>query len=467
MLRSLLLPFGVLVLFSACAQDGLPVIAARTELLDVGDWYMGGWCNSDSECEPTGGLFVSYDMAGIDAVACVDYQCRVFEYTHPTVGGVVSAGRCFVRRDPAVVGTCDVPDGLTIYDLMDPDPDQPEFRASSGLSVPSAIADLEFEMGGLGKPCEPTPDDPLGTPCDPGLTCRDGVCCRSDCNGGDVNDCFACSVDKGGARDGLCTAVVTLKDCSTGEACVENQRCLPTLFSVGGVTPNVFSGECQGESTLGLEIAGAVCCLEDRNCPDDSDGDKCTVPKCVDNQCIEKLAYEGCCVSDAQCDDGSARTCDRCVETGRIGWKVCESVEASLCGDAGVLDASVVIDASVVFPDLGEWPRDASIVGDAEVDLDGAIARDAAPRDGATGMDGEVARDGDVDDADVANDASAAKDADVVDAASVRVTPVFRGGGGIRCAVSGAPGSEPSRGELAGVFGLSMIGLILSRRRRR
>lgn len=100
------------------------------------------------------------------------------------------------------------------------------------------------------EPTDPGPPDPdggvdadaeggapvlaqLGDPCsDPSVCasnfCSDGVCCASDCGGGAVNDCQACSISKGGSVDGQCMPVAATMSCGpapTAGMCLAQGAC--------------------------------------------------------------------------------------------------------------------------------------------------------------------------------------------------------------------------------------------------
>jgi len=91
-------------------------------------------------------------------------------------------------------------------------------KESDGLRGP--FADTRYFLSG-GQVVDRLPP---GTPCAAGSACEsglcvDGVCCTSECPGGN-NGCQACSVAAGGSADGICTAVVAPRPCADdGNVC--------------------------------------------------------------------------------------------------------------------------------------------------------------------------------------------------------------------------------------------------------
>lgn len=242
------------------------------------------------------------------------------------------------------------------------------------------------------------------TTCAPGLSCVDGVCCENACGDGNPSDCFACSVEKGGGVDG---------------------RCLPVL---GG---NLCAPSSSSE---------AEACFVDGVCGPRSEGGATTERPVFDGVCRGVLADR------ARCCDPDGALCEginvQCVDF------ECTEVDAGV-RDAGLPDAPITRDANML---------DASRLGDADT-------RDAAPDDMRTAVDAVVAdavvADAAMADAEMKPDAALASDA-----SAPSNTPIFRGGGGIRCAVSSPGASNGENKTAAGALSLAAAVICFIRRRR-
>jgi alpha-tubulin suppressor-like RCC1 family protein len=104
--------------------------------------------------------------------------------------------------------------------------------------------------------------------CGAGLFCVDGVCCTSDCGGGDATDCQACSVQSGGTTDGVCTAVTSAQVCrakTTGCDVAESCTSISTFCPANGFSP--AGTVCATVGRPGPCTPVAVCSGDDAVCP--------------------------------------------------------------------------------------------------------------------------------------------------------------------------------------------------------
>jgi len=130
-------------------------------------------------------------------------------------------------------------------------------------------------------------------------------------------------------------------DCVTGDACVAS-----ACSDIGCVMADL----CQGEepSPCGLTGAPADCCIADADC---DDGDARTLDVCDGASCVHN-ANPDACTTDLSCDDGEACTVDSCDlasatcgYTGRIGAGCCEPGTQAIAGfDAESLEGIYVTD---------------------------------------------------------------------------------------------------------------------------
>lgn len=105
-----------------------------------------------------------------------------------------------------------------------------------------------FVPGELGGPCRSASECASGA-------CVDGVCCESACGGGLADDCLACSVTAGGAKDGVCTTRssgicrAATSECDLAESCDgTGASCPPDAVSSNGLACS--GGSCSGGKCL-------------------------------------------------------------------------------------------------------------------------------------------------------------------------------------------------------------------------
>lgn len=137
-----------------------------------------------------------------------------------------------------------------------------------------------FQWGGqVGEPCDPQ------APC-LSLHCVDGVCCDTECGGGDPDDCLACSEAAGAVADGTCGPRYDGAACGEpGWSCSEG-----TCVAPDG-TPCTHASECES-----AHCVDDVCCAS---------GD-CTPYRCgSDGNCRQV------CDSTLECADGYVCTADK------------------------------------------------------------------------------------------------------------------------------------------------------------
>jgi hypothetical protein len=158
-----------------------------------------------------------------------------------------------------------------------------------------------------------------GAECASGF-CVDGVCCSSECGGGDASDCLACSVAAGAPADGVCAPVAPGGLCRAGTACDAAERC------------------------DGADAA----CPEDALAPDGdfcNDGDACTrADACRGGacagadpvQCAQETCYASACDPatgscrttraplGTPCDDGDPCTDGDACDPDRSYWEICK-----------------------------------------------------------------------------------------------------------------------------------------------
>jgi hypothetical protein len=391
----------VLSLLFACAAPDAPVVSSRTERLvgltveivdtlpEVPFATQGGLCNTVDDCK------VGISLPGVDLFSeCILVECRRSAGTAIAVAGRDYEGRCYATRRASTTLVC-VTDMVTSL-LAE--------NAFGLLHEPAVTV-------GLGADC-------ASRACEPDQWCVDGVCCESECGGGNPNDCWACSRLKGGPANGLCRPVLNGNTCRphlvAADSCFQGGVCAPDPSGVGTFDAQLYDGVCRG--VLAEDVK---CC--------DPAVDACEPPSsCVDFECKEPDA----------------------------GVPVDMTVDANVWSDAGTVERDAAPVDARVAPD--SEMLDAR-VRDASERLD-AWSEDAAARDMSTDMATET--DAAKPDAHVAIDAAIAVDATVPN------TPVFRGGGGIRCAVSSPGASNGENETAAGTLSLLAAALCFIRRKR-
>jgi len=154
-----------------------------------------------------------------------------------------------------------------------------------------------------GEPC--TEDDEcLST------FCVDGVCCDSDCGGGDETDCLACSIAAGGAEDGLC-GPSSGNPCDDADLCTETDACA-TGTCMGAPIQCPPLNQCQDDGSCDPETGLCFNAIVADGMPCD-DGDPCTPSDtCESGTCTG--AGEPCTAQDECHEPGNCQpqtgTCD-------------------------------------------------------------------------------------------------------------------------------------------------------------
>ncbi len=184
--------------------------------------------------------------------------------------------------------------------------DDPEFNAGAAY-----IFGIKF---GQGDACVEDDD------CDSGL-CVDGVCCNSECGGGALEDCQACSVAAGASQDGQCEAIAADTECraSAGECDVaevcdgQSLECPEDGFAAPDTECRPSAGDCDVEELCdGLSAE----CPEDQLAGDDVEcrpaADECDAAELCDGVAAE-------CPDDGPAEDGTP-----CEEEGMCQDGVCE-----------------------------------------------------------------------------------------------------------------------------------------------
>jgi hypothetical protein len=155
-----------------------------------------------------------------------------------------------------------------------------------------------------GKRCGVTSD------CQSGLTCADGVCCNSACNGA----CEACTAAlKGQGNDGVCGAVVSG---NTDPHHVCTSQAASTCGDQGGICDG--SGACTQWSS-GTQCAAPSCSGNVLTKAETCAGGACAAPSpatqdcapytCVNDACATTCASDGECAPGNYCDLVGAGSC--------------------------------------------------------------------------------------------------------------------------------------------------------------
>ncbi|MCA9695358.1 MAG: hypothetical protein KC636_37610, partial [Myxococcales bacterium] len=130
-----------------------------------------------------------------------------------------------------------------------------DFEANTGSAY---VFRLAFDQG---DPCDADEDCQTGA-------CVDGVCCDDPCGGG-VDDCQACSVEKGATKDGVCELLAADVECRPAAGgCDEpevcdgvNLECPEDQFAPPDIICREIAGDCDIEE---------ICSGIHPDCPDDS-----------------------------------------------------------------------------------------------------------------------------------------------------------------------------------------------------
>ncbi|WP_437938116.1 kelch repeat-containing protein [Sorangium sp. So ce341] len=240
-----------------------------------------------------------------------------------------------------------------------------------------------------------------GAPCSSdldcgGLSCADGVCCGTACDGA----CEACSIAAGGAEDGVCSPL-TGPACDDGNACTQADACQAGACAgapVGDGAPCddgnacTQADACQAGACAGAPVGdGAPCddgdaCTQTDACQAGAcaganpvacaaPADGCRAPFCdpVTGRCESALAPWG-----APCDDGSACTQgDRC-DAGACGHETAVVCATSAPCRAAACDAATGACVESLLPD-GTPCEDGNPCTIADTCQAGACAAGAPP----------------------------------------------------------------------------------------
>ncbi len=135
---------------------------------------------------------------------------------------------------------------------------------------------------------------------------------KSQCDDGNSCTIDACSVTNG---CGSCTHAPDPSCCKYDTACNDNKPC--TL-------DRCVNSKCEHSPI-------ASCCIDDKDaltaCDDNN---ACTIEYCVNNQCRHTAPKGGCCVKNADCNDGIDCTTDTCADIAN-GTGTCSNVAAVGC----------------------------------------------------------------------------------------------------------------------------------------
>lgn len=142
-----------------------------------------------------------------------------------------------------------------------------------------------------GEPC--TEDDE----CLSGF-CVDGVCCDTDCGGGSLDDCLACSSAAGAAQNGVC-GPSTGNPCDDGELCTEADACAAGTCA-GSPLPCPLGAPCEAQGSCDPATGQCVytpapngtACDDQDACTDD---DACAAGSCQGSPAV--------CAAQSECHD--------------------------------------------------------------------------------------------------------------------------------------------------------------------
>ncbi len=183
----------------------------------------------------------------------------------------------------------------------------------SGTLLDCSHLDNDCNVGGcnlITGACEATPTNE-GGPCDDGLFCTVGDYCAAGtcaanprtCDDGDPCTDDFCLHDVECMNDPIEGCCESDAECDDGVFCNGQEWCNLTLLECQPGTPP--DGQPCDDGlfcTMGDSCAKGACAGTARDC---GDGDPCTADECdeEDGVCVN-TSIEGCCSSDAECDDG-------------------------------------------------------------------------------------------------------------------------------------------------------------------
>src|SRR6185436_6274861 len=135
--------------------------------------------------------------------------------------------------------------------------------------------------------------------------CVDGVCCDLPCGGSAADDCQACAVSAGAARDGECALVaagVTCRaangGCDVAETCTGTFEFCP---SDAFAAPSTVCAPPSCDSAAATETLAALCTGNSPLCPPGFQI-PCTPSYCYGNACALGCVTDAICPLDAYCD---------------------------------------------------------------------------------------------------------------------------------------------------------------------
>jgi hypothetical protein len=257
------------------------------------------------------------------------------------------------------------PDAPTLLDGTQP-LDTAVAKTDTGVAIDAPLVSPDLPPASRTKGVACT----LSGECESGLTCVDGVCCESKCDG----LCMACNVP---GKQGTCAAV-PLNDPSNGDCpddgvatCARNGRCNGAggcmLYPMGvscsaetcpaGTSNHTRPGLCDGKGVCGLgqvqDCAPFLCDATTNSCSPTCTGDTdCVAPnKCNNGSCGKKGNGQPCsaasecqsniCAQGMCCSGPCTDLCKSCAVNGSLG--TCTAVPAGMpdvqnrCKDLGAI----------------------------------------------------------------------------------------------------------------------------------
>lgn len=340
-------------------------------------------CRTDSDCpQAPPGTPVSEEVL---YSICTDRRCI--------------ARRCLYERDPTRPGCCvsvDHPE-LGCVDrnpctsaTCDPTAGQQE---GTGLPYSACVFNYDEEGDGLNECCEVDADcdddnvttvdvclvdgegdlaytcsrEPDADYCGPGAasrTCDDGNVCTED------TCCQAVDEPREGCP-GLfrCLRTPIPGCCLIDEHCGDGDQCTTDICCLGLGDPHPL---CRTSGMCVHEQAG-LCCHDDAHCESLKPEELfCKTASCVNGRCFytDPPIYEGCCLADADCDDGDRCTLEACIDgvctsTGELTPPACCYVREDCPRDNVPCETNMCVGQECVVVAIPECcdPEDAGDIG--------------------------------------------------------------------------------------------------------
>ena len=293
----------------------------------------------------------------------------------------------------------------------------------TGNLVDSGVVTRKLIAVGIGLRCDAGPQPQFE---DGGLAaCVDGVWCASACGGGDVQDCMACSLEYGGAIDGVCTAALYAYSATCTADTTASSECYQSACDgVGGIgsRPAPLNSNPQGVCINQPKGSDALC-------------------NCDSGTCLGMCSAEGTGALICQPIDGGMR--DASVADGGNDSGTFDANVADLGSDMTTTD--MAMDAGA--PDMGI---------DLGVDMDVTdMTVDAVVADAGVDMSVDLGSD------DAAIDLGIRHDSGVISMHDAG--PTFSGGGGLACSI----GSRQRSSSSTWWFAIAAIAAAVIRRKRR